>query len=89
MTDRPVSIWHTQAVHDAATIVLALHPGIGPASHALVEVTLPALDAAAGQLRTAAALMVRSAVGVWEVRRLYTADHEIPGAVAVVVIGVW
>jgi hypothetical protein len=80
-----VSIWHTQEVHDAATRVLALHPGAPAATHALVEVTIAAQRPA----HTAAALMARDAAGVWTIARLYTADHEIPGAVVVCVVGLW
>jgi hypothetical protein len=75
-----VSIWHTQEVHDAATKVLSLHTGAATATHALVEVSMAGFG-------TTAALMRRN--GDWQIERLYTADHEMPGAVGVLVKGVW
>jgi hypothetical protein len=77
-----VSIWSTQEVHDAATKVLALHLAAKTAQHALVEV-------GGRSTGTAAALMTKSLVGVWEIERLYTADHTIPGEIGVVIVGVW
>ena len=79
-----MSIWHTQAVYDVAVGALAGYPGADAATHALVEVRV----ATDRPPYTTAALLTRSATN-WDVTRLYTADHEIPGAVAVVVIGVW
>lgn len=80
-----MSIWHTQAVYDVAVGALADDPRAPAAQQAFVEVRL----ASDRPPHTAGVLLVKSAVGTWDVGRLYTADHEIPGAVAVVVIGVW
>ncbi len=76
-----MSIWHTQEVHDAATKVLELSKAAKTARHALVEVSI-------GGFGTTAALMQRDQ-GTWSIGRLYTADHEIPGAVGVIVVGLW
>jgi hypothetical protein len=75
-----VSIWHTQEVHDAATRVLLLHHAAKTATHALVEVYIAGFG-------TTAALMKKN--GDWQIDRLYTADREMPGAVGVVVVGIW
>jgi len=75
-----MSIWHTQEVHDAATRVLALHPGADAATCALVEVTILEV--------TTAALLAKHA-GAWEIVRLYTVEAQLPGEVGVAVIGVW
>jgi len=77
-----VSIWSTQEVHDAAVRVLAAHPPAHQARHALVEV-------GGRTTGTAAALMMKTLVGSWEIERLYTADHTIPGEIGVVIVGVW
>ena len=76
-----MSIWKTQEVHDAATRVLELAPTAKEATHALVEVAVPGFG-------TTAALMQKEGAA-WRIVRLYTAEHEIPGAAAVVVVGVW
>jgi hypothetical protein len=77
-----VSIWSNQEVHDAAVRVLTAHPPARSARHALVEV-------GGRDTGTAAALMIKSLVGAWEIERLYTADHTIPGEIGVVIVGVW
>jgi len=77
-----VSIWATQEVHDAAVRVLATHIPARIARHALVEV-------GGRDTGTSAALMHKSLVGAWEIERLYTADHVIPGEIGVVIVGVW
>lgn len=76
-----MSIWKTNEVNDAAIRVLGLAPAAKDATHALVEVAIPGFG-------TTAALMQRTEAA-WTILRLYTADHEIPGAAAVVVVGVW
>jgi hypothetical protein len=77
-----VSIWSNQEVHDAAVRVLTAHPPAKLARHAFIEV-------GGRDTGTAAALMGKSSVGAWEVERLYTADHTIPGEIGVVIVGVW
>jgi len=76
-----MSIWKTQEVHDAACRVLGLHTAAGTATHALVEVLIPGFG-------TTAALMQKDHE-LWTIQRLYTAEHELPGAVAVIVVGLW
>ncbi len=76
-----MSIWQTQEVHDAATRVLELHKAAKTARKALVEVSI-------GGFGTTAALMQKDQ-GTWQIERLYHAEHEIPGAVGVVVVGLW
>jgi hypothetical protein len=77
-----VSIWHTQEIHDVATAALRLHAAARTATAALVEVSIVGFG-------TSAALLLRKTEGEWTIDRLYTADHVLPGAVAVVVVGVW
>jgi len=76
-----MSIWKTQEVHDASVRVLLLHPGAKTATHALIDVTIVGFG-------TTGALMIW-ADGEWRIDRLYQAAHELPGAVGVVVIGIW
>lgn len=77
-----MSIWSTQEVHDSAIRALASHLPARAARHALVEV-------GGRDTGTAAALMMKSLVGAWEIERLYHADHTIPGEIGVVIVGVW
>ncbi len=78
-----MSIWHTQRVHEAAVKVLALHVHVAEveAMHAFVDVSIRGEG-------TSGALMVFEN-GEWRIDRLYTAEHVLPGAVGVVVWGVW
>ena len=77
-----MTIWSTQEVHDAVMAVLPLHAPAANCTHALIEV---------GHVDrgTTAALMRRSAIGVWEIDRLYTAEHSLPGEIGVLIIGLW
>jgi hypothetical protein len=77
-----MSIWETQAIHDAVTSVLRnLQPG-PRARRAFVEVATPGKG-------TKAALMTRAADGSWTIAALYVKDHDPPGTVGVRVVGVW
>jgi hypothetical protein len=78
---RKMGIWATQAIHDAVTRVLALHPEAAAASHAFVDVSTLGEG-------TKAALMRNGPAG-WVIDALYTADHYTPGTVGVVVRGLW
>jgi len=79
-----VSVWHTQEVLDVATAALAAQPAAATATAALLEVRMPTDRPP----HTAAVLMRKRADG-WAIARLYTADQEIPGAVPVVIVGLW
>ena len=76
-----MSIWKTQAVNDAAVRVLLLHPEATTATHALIDVTIVGFGTTGG-------LMIWES-GEWRIDRLYAAEHELPGAVGVVVVGIW
>jgi len=76
-----MSIWKTNEVNDAAVRVLLLHPAAKTATHALIDVTIVGFG-------TTGALMTWQG-GAWRIDRLYGAEHELPGAVGVVVVGIW
>ena len=77
-----MSIWTTQEVHDAAVAALKIdRVRAQTGTAAFVEVHIHGHG-------TMAALM-RRVEEQWTIDRLYTPEHEIPGAVAVVVVGVW
>jgi len=74
-------IWATQQLHNAAVHALALHPATRrKTDHALVAIS---------NTTSSKAVLMRKAAGAWEIERIYTADHFIPGTVGVLVLGVW
>lgn len=76
-------IYATQMLNNAAVHALALHPGAAHPRKTRALVTI-SVD---GQ-GTKAVTMLKTC-DEWAIENIYTADHYLPGAVGVVVLGVW
>jgi hypothetical protein len=78
-----MGIFQTQAIHNAVTAVLRMHPLAQLKHYAFVEISTFGVE-------TKAALMTRPHESdEWQIETIYTADHYIPGDVGVRIKGLW